>query len=271
MYSINPARVALIARERIASSIFGALVLLALIPGSASAGSQIFVSGSATLETDYWVDPTGPTLIMNSFSYGLSSYVTNSFDNRGFFNGMVVQTAMEFDLSSLHGPVQSAIVSLYVSNAFVGDSQVGSPMASDWPAVLGIEVSAGSGIQQSDFNGASYGGVSFNSSTNFPSFIYPVNLDVTGFVNSPIENSDRYLEIVLSAPDIIISTGPVTFDFATQPFLQPTLTINAPAPFSNPISVGISSVPEPSSCLMLASGTVGLALLHVTRRRRSPH
>lgn len=214
------------------------------------------------LETDYWVDPTGPTLIMNSFSYGLSSYVTNTFDDRGFFNGTVVQTAMEFDLSSLHGPVQSAIVSLYVSNAFVGLSEVGPSMGTDYPIILGIGALAGSGIQQSDFSRPSEGfpsngGWLFNSSTNFPSFIYPVNLDFTDFVNSLIKNGDRYLEIVLSAPDIIISTGPVTFDFATQPFLQPTLTINGPAPFSNPISVGISSVPEPSSCLMLASGTVG--------------
>jgi len=279
MCFINTARVALIARGRIASAIFGTFVLLAFIPVSASAGSRLNVSGNGVLENDYGsIDFTGVQNVFTSFGSGpgpsINSQIVNSRDDRLGY-GTTIQAAIVFNLSSLHAPVQSAILSLYVSGAWAGASSYGanSPNSYQESIFFSMIQFAGSGqVKQSDFNVSSYPAAGiFDPSVNFSSFIYPVNLDFTSFINGLIKNGDQYAEFVLSSEEPITNSGPVTFDFAGQSFLQPTLSINAPAPYSGPIPVGISSVPEPSSYLMLTLGAVAVAGSRgARRRRRSP-
>jgi hypothetical protein len=255
----------------ILSSMLCTLAVLANTSASALAGSQLFLASSGNLITSYDGLGNNGLNVNTQFTGGSGtsafSSIQTSFDGRGTF-GSITQTAIEFDLSSNSGSVQSAILSLYVSGAFVNGVEIGTPDAFTHPIAFSGAEFAGTGqVTQTSFAPPGAGGAdaSIDPKSNFNKSVYVYNINVTSFVNQLISQGDQFAGFSLSTQDIT-TTGPIAIEFATADFLQPTLTINGPAPYTG--SIEIASLPEPSSYVMFSVGFVLVAVASRWQRRR---
>jgi hypothetical protein len=240
---------------------------LLTITGEARAGSTIYAGSFGELENRSTLDEqTGQWLFTQSFWTFQGGLIgINDWLNPKWTDVWSYSAAMDFSLASIPPGYlpSSVILSLYVTYADL--NSVPSP-----PMGLGMTLYAGSGqVTVADFSAPNIGTyTALNSpfgtppNANYNMYMYPLNFDVTSFVNTLLQNGDQYAGLVLFTNVDVQSLGPSDISFANETYgvLQPTLFVNEPPLFSGPF-------PEPSSWVLLGTG-IGAGVLCPGLRRR---